>query len=213
MLRYSPQRFRHWSALLLWGVALLGLAVPKASAGPGRDSVTVSVGASGGTTLTRANFNRGFPRPAVPVSSAWAVGLTAGLWLRVALGRRWSFRQSYLYAEAGGMPQDVALRYRFRYLSLPAQLGYQLTPWLAVEAGPRFDLLLSARQSAPDAVITHDTEERHLGAMLSFRGRIGRRLGLGLHYVHGLSHVGLGQRSSVREFKHEWVSLTGDYRF
>jgi hypothetical protein len=220
MFWYLPNRFLLWSARWLLSAVLLAVVLrADAAAGTGRDSVTVgtlravTIGASVGPTLTRANFNRGFPRPAVPTSSAWTVGLTAGLWLQVALGGRWSFRQSYLYAEAGGAPADPGTRYQFRYLSLPAQLQYQLLPRLSVAAGPRFDLLLSARQSVPDAVITHDTEERHFGAMLSVMAQISRRFGAGLHYVHGLSHVGLGQRSAVREFKHEWVSLTGEYRF
>lgn len=175
----------------------------------------VQFGAKIGLNLSNTNFNRGFPAPAVPVETTWQPGFGVGFLVQVPVGRGFSLQQEYLFSQLGGKVSATGTAYTLRYLSLPLLLKYGISPRLAVLAGPQADLLIQANQqvSGTTTDITHDTEERSVGATAGLEYYLLPRLSLMARYVHGLNHIGLGQRSAVTEFKFEAVQLSVDARF
>ncbi|TPG61746.1 porin family protein [Hymenobacter nivis] len=176
----------------------------------------VRFGAKVGLNLSNTDFNRGFPAPAVPVETSWRPGFAAGFTLQVPVGQRGlSVQQEYLFSQLGGRVSATGTTYTLRYLSLPLLLKYGVSRRLAVLAGPQADLLIQANQQVGGTTtdITHDTEERSVGATAGLEYFLGPRLSVTARYVHGLNHVGLGQRSAVTEFKFEAVQLSADVKF
>jgi len=175
----------------------------------------VQFGAKIGLSLSNTDFNRGFPVPAMPVGTTWQPGFTIGFLVQVPVGRGFSLQQEYLFSQLGGKVSATGTTYTLRYLSLPLLLKYGVSPRLAVLAGPQADLLIQANQqvSGTTTDITHDTEERSVGATAGLEYYLLPHLSLMARYVHGLNHIGLGQRSAVTEFKFEAVQLSADVRF
>ena len=138
----------------------------------------------------------------------------AGLWVSIALPHHWLVQQEYAFEQLSGELVGGP-RYTLRYLSLPLLLGYYVHPRVKLLAGPRFDLLVQAQQEAGGQVtdITHDTEERGLAATAGLEVALSRHLSLGARYMQGLNHIGIGQRSAVREFKFEAAQLAASVRF
>lgn len=207
---------KHW---VLWMILAVGsgparawgqsqpLEVPPPNA-------AVAWGAKVGLTYANTNFNQGSPPPPAPIATTWRPGFAAGLWVRVALPHRLAVQQEYVFAQLSGEITGGP-RYTLRYLSLPLLLRYGLLPRLTVLAGPQFDLLIQAQQAAGGQTtdITHDTEERGVGATAGLEVALGSRLALGARYLQGLNHIGIGQRSAVQEFRFQAVQLSADVRF
>ncbi|MBC6612711.1 PorT family protein [Hymenobacter sp. BT507] len=175
----------------------------------------VVFGVRAGANLINMNFNRGVPRPAVPVAASYRVGAVAGLTMRVPLGHKWALEQDYLLAQMRGANKTTNSQYSFAYLSLPLTVRYQVVPRLWVVAGPQFDLLIRAEQTAAGTTTntTHDTEERSILSTVGVAVQLTNRLSLTARYLRGFNHVGLGQRSSVEEFKYEGAQLTAGFEF
>lgn len=169
----------------------------------------VRFGARLGINVTNTNFNQGFPRPVEPVDTEWKAGAVGGVFWQIPLSKRLSFQQEYLFSQMGGAVKSTGTTYQMRYLSLPVLLQYKLIPKLALVAGPQFDLLLQAKQRVKGATttITHDTEERSIGATAGLEFYFTHRLSLDARYMQGMNHIGIGQRSSVQEFKHQMVQV------
>jgi opacity protein-like surface antigen len=169
-----------------------------------------------GLNQSNTNFNQGEPKPAVPVETIWKTGFVIGALVQVDLSKKLALQQEYLLAQQGGeVLRGTNTRYRLRYLSLPLLLKYRVVPRVALVAGPQFDLLLNARQETAGQTtdITHDTEERGLGATAGLEVQLWRSLSLSARYLQGLNHVGLGQRSAVQEFKWQSVQVAAEIRF
>ncbi|MBO3271512.1 porin family protein [Hymenobacter defluvii] len=175
----------------------------------------VLFGVKAGANLINMNFNRGYPRPAVPVEASYRVGAVAGLTMRVPLGQKWALEQDYLFAQMRGANKNTDSQYSFAYLSLPLTIRYQVLPRLWVLAGPQFDLLIRAEQTVAGATTntTHDTEERSILSTAGVAVQLTDHLSLTARYLRGFNHVGLGQRSNLEEFKYEGVQLTAGYEF
>ena len=205
---------RKWIGLLIvaaWPVGVRAQTpMPAAAATP----PAVSWGARAGLTYANTDFNAGVPPPPTPLATTWRPGFGVGLWVSIALPRRWLVRQEYSFEQLSG-ELTGGPRYTLRYLSLPLLLGYRVHPKVTLLAGPRFDLLVQAQQtvSGQTTDITHDTEERGLAATAGLEVALSRRLGLGARYMQGLNHIGIGQRSAVREFKFQAVQLAASVRF
>ena len=202
---------REWVVLVVvagWPVGARAQAL-AAEAPP-----AVSWGGRAGLTYANTDFNAGSPPPPTPLATTWRPGFAAGFWVSLALPHRWLLRQEYSFEQLSGELVGGP-RYTLRYLSLPLLLGYRVHPRVQLLAGPRFDLLVQARQtvSGQTTDITHDTEERGLAATAGLEVVLSRRLGLGARYMQGLNHIGIGQRSAVREFKFEAVQLAASVRF
>lgn len=198
-------KLQRLGALLLaasWPALAAAQSHPAEAAAPA-SAGAVSWGGQVGFTYANTNFNQGFPPPPAPVATAWQPGWVVGLWARVALPHRFGLQQEYSLLQLGGAVAGGP-RYTLRYLSLPLLLRYGLLPRLTVLAGPQFDLLVAARQNGTD--ITHDTEERGVGATAGLELALGARLALRARYLQGLNHVGIGQRAAgVQEFKWQAV--------
>jgi opacity protein-like surface antigen len=168
-----------------------------------------------GLNQSNTNFNQGEPKPAVPVETIWKTGFVVGALVQVDLSKKLTLQQEYLLAQQGGEVRSTNTRYRLRYLSLPLLLKYRVVPRVALVAGPQFDLLLDARQETAGQTtdITHNTEERGLGATAGLEVQLWRSLSLSARYLQGLNHVGLGQRSAVQEFKWQSVQVAAEIRF
>ena len=201
----------NWLALALLAGAPAALrAQAPASETPPR----VSWGGRAGPNYSNTNFNAGEPPPPAPVATSWRPGYEAGLWVSVALPHRLLVRQEYAFAQLGGEVVGGP-RYTLRYLSLPLLLGYRLGPRVQLLLGPRFDLLIQAQRtdSGQTTDLTHDTEERSVGATAGVTVALGSRLGLGARYFQGFNHIGIGQRAAVQEFKFESGQLAAEFRF
>lgn len=188
-------------------------AQAPAEAPPAR-KLPVSFGLRLGLNYSNTNFNMGEPKPVVPVDTKWKTGFVVGALVEVGLSEHLALRQEYLYSQQSGEISGGA-RYQLQYLSLPLLLKYRIVPRLAVVAGPQFDLMLKAQQEVQGQTIniTHDTEERGLGATAGLEVTIWRNLGLSARYLQGLNHVGIGQRSAVQEFKWQSVQVAAEVRF
>lgn len=202
---------REWVALVVVAGWPVGLRAQEAAvvAPP-----ALSWGARAGLTYANTDFNAGSPPPPTPLATTWRPGLVAGLWVSIALPHHWLVQQEYAFEQLSGELVGGP-RYTLRYLSLPLLLGYCLHPRIKLLAGPRFDLLVQAQQEASGQVtdITHDTEERGLAATAGLEVALSRHLSLGARYMRGLNHIGIGQRSAVREFKFQATQVAASIRF
>ncbi|TDH20849.1 PorT family protein [Segetibacter sp. 3557_3] len=171
----------------------------------------VKLGASG----SNMNFNKGEPRPASHIASAWKTGVIAGVFLDIPLSPQLALQPEYSYVQMSGELAGTDRSFKTNYLSLPVLLKYRPAKPLSVFIGPEFDLLLNAKGTtiAGEANITHDTEERNFAAIGGFEYNIYKSLSLDFRYIHGLNHVGIGQRSNTIEFKYELIQVTGTFRF
>lgn len=181
---------------------------------PPAHKLPVRFGLRLGLNYSNTNFNMGEPKPVVPIGTKWKTGFVVGALVEVGLSEHLALQQEYLYAQQRGEVRGGA-RYQLHYLSLPLLLKYRVLPRLAVVAGPQFDLMLKAQQelSGQTTDITHDTEERGLGATAGLEMSLWRNLGLSARYLQGLNHVGIGQRSAVQEFKWQSVQVAAEIRF
>jgi hypothetical protein len=168
-----------------------------------------------GATYGLMNFNKGVPAPVTESPNTWKTGYEVSLQMRVPLTDMLSFVPEYGYSRANGTDARIKTDYRFDYLNLPVLLHADLTPWLALNAGPKFDLLIHSTQKVNGLTtnITHDTEERNISGVIGAELRIADPLFIDLRYVHGYNHIGLGQRSSTTEFKWQTFSLAAKFAF
>jgi opacity protein-like surface antigen len=197
----------------LLGGSYAASAQASAGAAPAR-KLPVNFGFRLGLNYSNTNFNMGEPKPVVPVDTKWKTRFVVGALVEVGLNEHLALQQEYLYSQQSGEISGGA-RYHMQYLSLPLLLKYRIVPHLAVVAGPQFDLMLRAQQEVQGQTtnITHDTEERGLGATAGLELTIWRNLGLSARYLQGLNHVGIGQRSAVQEFKWQSVQVAAEVRF
>ena len=161
------------------------------------------------------NFNKGYPAPVVPVAAAWKPGFTLGFLMRVPLGEKWLLQPEYSYTQRNGKDNSINTDYQLDYFSIPLLLHYQVHPLISVYAGPQGELLVRASSTANGAKtnITHDTEERSIAAIAGIELHIQQSFFVSARYINGFNHIGIGQRSAVKEFKYEGVSITAGIHF
>ena len=172
-------------------------------------------GFKAGVNVSDMNFNKGVPAPPSPVPSAWKTGITFGFLLHVPLINNLSLQPEYLYSNVNGEDKSTGIKYSLHYLGLPVLLKYQLSQKFALEAGPEVDLLISAKNKTggTSSNITHDTEERNFGIDAGLEYKLIKSLSLNARYMQGLNHIGIGQRSNVKEFKSQQFQLTASIDF
>ena len=168
-----------------------------------------------GADFSNMNFNKGVPAPASPVAASWKAGFTLGLLMRVPLAASWWLQPEYSFTRRNGADKSTNISYQLDYLSLPVLLSYRISPALSVMAGPEAGILIHAGSgnNGSNTNITHDTEERSLGFTGGLQLDIKKRFFLSARYLQGLNHIGIGQRSNLKEFKYQSASLTAGVRF
>lgn len=184
------------------------------NAQPTTSSVT-QFGLQAGAGISNMNFNQGQPPPAVKTAGAWKAGITLGLLMRVPLGNKWLLQPEYSFVQRNGADKSIGTSYQLDYLSLPLLLHYTISRIISLYAGPQAELLIHAtsNNNGIKTNITHDTEERSLAATAGVECNLIKSFFLSARYLQGFNHIGIGQRSNVKEFKYEAVQLTAGIRF
>lgn len=172
-------------------------------------------GFQAGVNISNMNFNKGYPAPSSPVAAAWKPGISLGFLMRVPLGEKWLLHPEYSYTQRNGKDKSINTDYQLDYFSLPLLLHYQVHPLVSVYAGPQGELLVraSATANGTKTNITHDTEERSIAAIAGIELHILPSLFVSARYMNGFNHIGIGQRTAVKEFKYEGVSITAGVHF
>lgn len=168
-----------------------------------------------GMNLSNMNFNQGFPRPSVPVDASWKSEIITGLWVRIPLAKKFSLQPEYCYTRRRGADKSIGINYLLEYFSLPVLLNYKISSRVALVTGLQPELLIRAKayNNRVDSTITHDTEERSIGVTAGFDVQLNKTFALSARYLKGLNHIGIGQRSNVKEFKYEALNLSLEIGF
>ena len=163
-----------------------------------------------GMNISNMNFNKGVPAPSVPVAAAWKGGITIGFLLRISLTERLFLQPEYSYTQRQGADKSRAINYSTGYVSMPLLVSYKISQRLAVVAGPQAELLIyaNADSNGVKSNITHDVEERSIGVTAGLDVQLIKSFFISARYMQGLNHVGIGQRSDVKEFKYEAVNIS-----
>ncbi|MBC8052408.1 MAG: PorT family protein [Sphingobacteriaceae bacterium] len=179
------------------------------------DRTSVDFNFKAGLHFSNMNFNKGYQKPAEPVKAAWKPGFLLGFTLNVPLYQKLSLQPEYLYLQTAGENKASGSEYSLSYISLPVLLRYPVSNNIHLIAGPQFDLLVKASGNLNNvkSTITHDTEERSISAIAAIELKINNLLSIDARYLHGLNHIGIGQRSEVTEFKFEGLQLSGVIKF
>ncbi len=153
--------------------------------------------------------------PSGPIKTVWQPGFLAGALVQVDLSRWLSLQQEYAFSQQGGERRDSATRYRMHYLSLPLLIKCRVSDRVALVAGPQFDLMIAttAKVNGQTKNLTHDTEDRAVGAVAGLEIRMWRNISLSTRFLQGFNHVGIGQRSAVQEFKWQSAQVATEVRF
>jgi hypothetical protein len=193
---------------------LLIFCITKSSA-QSTDSSFKRFGFQIGVNLSNMNFNEGEPPPAVKANASWQTGFTFGFQLKVPLAKRWLLQPEYSFSQRNGSDQTINTTYEINYFSLPLLVSYQLSPRFNILAGPQFEVTTSASSTTKgdDTNITHDVEERGIDLVGGIEFTVIKSFFLSARYLQGLNHVGIGQRSDVKEFKYQSFIFTAGIRF
>lgn len=200
--------------ILALSIALSITSFVQAQFGLGRKS-DVDFGFKAGASFSNMNFNKGYPAPAETISPSWKPGFLLGFVVEIPVYGKLKMQPEYLYLQTEGENKATGATYSFSYISLPVLFKHPLISQLSIMAGPQFDLLIKADQrfEGNATVITHDTEERSIAAVVGLDYGLSSVLSLNARYLHGFNHIGLGQRSSVTEFKFETVQVSALLKF
>ncbi len=180
-----------------------------------KSSPRVSFAIVVGANASNMNFNKGVPAPATPIDRTWKSGLSLGFLIDVPLAEKLILQPGYYYVQRNGADKSTGLNYFVDYLSLPVLVKYEISPVISILAGPEGSLLISAKQNSGGVktTITHDFEERSVGATGGIDFLIKNNFFISARLMEGLNHIGIGQRSDVKEFKYESASLSIEVKF
>ena len=172
-------------------------------------------GFQAGVNISNMNFNEGEPAPSVNIPSSWKTGFTFGFQVRIPLVDKLLLQPEYTFSEKSGSDKSLGIDYTIDYFSLPVLLSYELFPRFNIVAGPQLEILVSAgsTENGIHTNITHDVEERGIGVLGGVEFNVINSFFLSARYLQGLNHVGIGQRSDVKEFKYQSVFVTAGIRF
>jgi hypothetical protein len=168
-----------------------------------------------GAAVSDMNFNKGYMATPVHYAAAWKPGITLGFLLRVPLAKNFFLQPEYAYIQRKSADKNLAIDYSLDYFSMPILLNYKIIPAISILAGPQLELLVNAKSvnNGTSTNITHDTEERSIAVTAGAEVEIKKIFIFSVRYLQGLNHVGIGQRSDVKEFKYQAVNVTVGVRF
>jgi hypothetical protein len=168
-----------------------------------------------GANYSNMNFNMGYPTPATPIENSWKPGISAGIFFKIPLSRNLFLQPGYFYIRRNGVDKSIDTAYALDYFAFPLLLKYKISSLIDIFAGPQADLLIHANSfsNGIKTDITHDTEERSISATAGFNLHFLKSFYFSARYLQGLNHIGIGQRSNVKEFKFQEVSLLIGFAF
>jgi hypothetical protein len=209
--------YKHgWKSLICGLVFFLALiSYTELAIAQSTDSSFKRFGFDAGINISNMNFNAGEPPPQVHEDPSWKSGFTFGFQLKVPLAKKLLLQPEYSFSQRNGSDKSIATDYTINYFSMPILLNYQVSPRFNLVAGPQFEITIDASSSVngQSTNITHDVEERGIGIAGGFEFTIIKSFFLSARYLQGLNHVGIGQRSDVKEFKYQSVIFTAGIRF
>jgi hypothetical protein len=172
-------------------------------------------GFQAGANFSNMNFNQGYMATTTHDAAAFKAGFTFGFLVRIHFITNFFLQPEYSFIQRNGADKSLAINYSLNYLSMPVLLTYKIIPAVAVLAGPQFELLISAKSkdNSGSIDITHDTEERSIGATAGIAVEIKKSIIISARYLEGFNHIGLGQRSNIKEFKYQAVTITAGIQF
>ncbi len=172
-------------------------------------------GFQAGINISNMDFNIGDPGPVIKTNTSWQTGITFGFQLKIPLTKKILIQPEYTFSQRNGSDQTVETTYTINYFSLPILLNYQLSRRFNILAGPQFEITTSANSTTngENLSITHDVEERGIGIIGGLEFTVIKSFFLSARYFQGLNHVGIGQRSNVKEFVYQSFMLTAGIRF
>jgi hypothetical protein len=185
------------------------------NAQPVTETTVKHFGFQAGIQISNMNFNLGSTAPDTTIAASWKVGFNFGFILSVPLSEKFTLQPEYSFARRYGTDNSVGIDYRLDYLSMPVLVKYQISDQFALVAGPQLELLINAQstENGEDADITHDVEERSIGIVGGLEFNVNETFFLTARYMQGLNHIGIYQRTNVKEFKYELASFTAGFRF
>lgn len=168
-----------------------------------------------GTNYSNMNFNEGYPTPSPAIASSWQLGLSAGIFFKIPLVENLSLQPGYFYIRRNGTDKSINIKYANDYFAFPLLLKYKLSSLIAIVVGPQAELLIHANSynNGVKTDITHDVEERSISATAGFNIYFLQSFYIAARYLQGFNHIGIGQRSNVKEFKYQEASLTVGFEF
>lgn len=168
-----------------------------------------------GANYSNMNFNEGYPTPSPLIASSWKTGMTAGIFFKIDLAENLLLQPGYFYIRRNGADKSIDTRYATDYFAFPLLLKYKLGSLIDIVAGPQAGLLIHANSysNGIKTDITHDVEERSISATAGFNIHFLESFYIAARYLQGLNHIGIGQRSNVKEFKYQEASLTVGFDF
>lgn len=172
-------------------------------------------GVQAGMNIANMNFNKGVPAPATPVNATWKSGITLGILVHIPLAKKLFLQPEYIYTHRKGADKSLAINYTTDYFSMPVLLNYRISSLFNLVAGPQAEILIHAKADDNGVMsnITHDMEERSIGATAGFEIHLYKSFFFSARYFQGLNHISIAQRSNKREFKYEAVNLSLGVQF
>jgi len=173
------------------------------------------IGIKAGVNYSFMNFNRGYLASDPAIVNSWKPGLYVGALIQVPLNRYITLQTEYAFTWMRSEDVRIKTAYNLSYLTLPLLLKLAVSQRIAVIAGPQFDLLVGANKKNSGTVtsITHDTEERNISGVVAIEVNLVKSVFVDARYIHGFNHIGIGQRSSITEFKWQGVVIAAGVRF
>lgn len=168
-----------------------------------------------GANYSNMNFNEGYPTPSPLIGSSWKAGVSAGVFFKIALAGNLSLQPGYFYIRRNGADKSIDTKYVNDYFAFPLLLKYKLSPLIDIVAGPQAGLLIHANSynNGIKTDITHDVEERSISGTAGFNIHFLQSFYIAARYLQGFNHIGIGQRSNVKEFKYQEASLMVGFEF
>lgn len=159
--------------------------------------------------ISNTNFNKGRPKPAIPVETSWKTGFSGGVFLNIPLISSLSLQQEYLYTYLRSELKSDKVEYHLSYISLPILLNLKIKSRVSVVVGPQVDVLIQAKHhfNGQSSNIIHEVEERQIGVSAGASFKLSKSLHLGAKFIHGINHVGIRQTGNTKEFKLEQVQV------
>jgi hypothetical protein len=168
-----------------------------------------------GANYSNMNFNEGYPAPTTPIENSWKPGFSAGIFFKIPLSQNLFLQPGYFYLHRNGADKGVDTDYSLDYFAFPLLLKYKISRLIDIVAGAQAELLIHANSINNDIKtdITHDTEERSVAVTAGFNIHFLQSFYISARYLQGLNHIGLGQRSDVKEFRYQEASLLIGFDF